>query len=164
LTIVVSPKPPFPLEVVVTDAGTKAALLVLRTSPADQPIAPHTIVGQVALATHGPAWSTFRPNRAFIDRLHRYLRGEAKARPPGLAKARVQPGEYVYVIDERAPDPSGDVEPHDIVGAYHSNSDGTARPATFKYNPNHRLVLGDGTLSGYLTDPDLHAALLEPSS
>jgi hypothetical protein len=140
--------------------GQRARLAVLDMIPGmDIPGA--SVVGSLEPADGPPNWSTFKRNTRFADAYTRYMRGEANVRPAILEDARVKPGEYVYVIDQRTPTPQGRVPWTDIVGWYESDPAGAPRPETFAYNKDHVLVTPEGRWSSVLDDDGLGKALRE---
>src|SRR5262245_29225802 len=62
---------------------------------------------------------TFRPNRTFIDFLHRVIADHGSCSAELAEGARQQRNGWLYVIDPRTPEgPNGNVGPEDIVGAF----------------------------------------------
>jgi hypothetical protein len=57
--------------------------------------------------------------------------------------AQDQGSGYLYLLDERTPDPGGRVPPEDIVGAIEV-SDGKPLPGSYQHNPRHRLLTPAG--------------------
>lgn len=113
------------------------------------------------MGTTGPEWSGFRRNRVFVDFFVRYMRGEQSAKPDVLTTARVNPGEYLYIIDPRTPTPDGDVPWCDVVGYYRTDASGAPLRETFAYNEEHQLVTPAGVPSGMVSDPQLRLAARE---
>ena len=87
---------------------------------------------------------TFRPNRAFIDLLHRVI-AEVGARSPELAAAaREQRDGWLYVIDPRTPEgPDGRVGPEDIIGAFEVRG-GALVPGSYQPNDGYRVLTENG--------------------
>lgn len=125
-------------------------------------IPPQAVVGLVdRRALRGGATrltpETFRPNQVFREFLHDVL-SDCLPRTEGIrAEARRLGDGYVYVIDGRTPDPTGDVPSHDIIGAVEARG-GEVVPGSYQANPDHRIVTEDGLfrLSG-----ELQACLME---
>lgn len=70
-------------------------------------------------------------------------------------QAQDQGSGYLYLLDERTPDPGGRVPPEDIVGAIEV-SDGKPVPGSYQHNPRHRLL----TPAGWFRMPtEIEAAL-----
>jgi hypothetical protein len=137
--------------------GKPVRLLALSDEGAE--VAPFAIVGQLDGTDGPPSWASFRRNKSFVEFYSRYMRGELTEKPSILGKARVRPGDYVYVIDKRTPTPQGKVPLSDIVGWYKSASDGAPMAATFEYNKDHLLVTPPGELSAILSEVPLHGAI-----
>jgi hypothetical protein len=141
-----------------TSGGASSLFAVLGLAPGAD-VAPARIVGALQAASDGPRFSTFQRNGAFVAAYVRYMRGELTAKPEILQKARVKPGQHVYVIDPRTPTPDGDVPWRDIVGWYQSDDAGKPRAKTFTYNGEHELVTKEGRWSRVLDDASLVASL-----
>jgi hypothetical protein len=140
----------------VTRKGEPLCVVALAGARDDAPVPAHAIVGQMKLAAGGaPDWHSFQKNRTFLDFYTRFMRGELPTKPEMLERARVKPGEYIYVIDARTPTPEGEVPWVDIVGHYQTKTDGTAKSETFEYNEEHLLVRGEGLLSAIFDDERL---------
>jgi hypothetical protein len=108
----------------------------------------------------------FQENPAFVQ----FLRGLISARVytvEGLRRAAEQQGEgYVYLIDARTPEPDGQVPPADVIGAV-SVHGGSLVAASYRHNPNHRLLTNDGffklpTELETILLTDLHARCAQP--
>jgi hypothetical protein len=142
--------------------------LILAFEPEDEMvrggIPAHAIVGEFRDAGREPNWKAFSRNVSFVEFFTRYMRGGLTIRPAILDAAKVVAGEYVYVIDRRTADPTGDVPFHDIIGWYESNAQGRPVPESFVYNADHKIGLEDGTLSSILSDSNVHAAVLAMSA
>ncbi len=144
-----------PLELYAIDKTTPAtALVALRRPPGVRDVPASAIVGAVELRHTEPAWETLTLMKAF-DELHRsYMRGERALKPSLLRAARVRPGEHVYVIDGRVPDPGGEVPFREIIGWYQSDAEGRPIAATFEYNEEHAPI-EHGAPSSIFSDPAL---------
>jgi hypothetical protein len=87
----------------------------------------------------------FQENPAFVEYL-RALISDRICEVEGLRRAARRLGEgHVYLIDERTPQPDGQVPPADILGAV-KVQDGRLVTASYQHNPNHRLLTKDGFL------------------
>lgn len=85
----------------------------------------------------------FQENPAFVQLL-RNLISERVYELEGLRRAGEQQGDgYVYLIDARTPEPDGQVPPADVIGAV-SVHGGSLVAASYRHNPNHRLLTKDG--------------------
>lgn len=148
---------PLDIELVMTGASSSTMLVVARVGPPDAPIDPRTIIGSVKSDEHGPDWSTFENNPPFSEWIRTYLQGDKGTPPEAIAGGRVQPGERFFVVDARA---GGDeVAPHDVVGAYETDTSGAAVGATFRLNPNYRFIDLHGRMSSLLEEESLVTAL-----
>lgn len=142
------------------DPATTRALVALKRPPGVLDVPGMALVGTVELLDMLADWSTIEVASSFVTLYTSYMRGERSAKSHML-KARVNPGEYVYVIDGRVADPRGQVPFHDIVGWYRSDSSGAPIPESFTYNTKHRLVSG-GMPSSILSDPQFIAIAYGP--
>jgi hypothetical protein len=85
----------------------------------------------------------FQENPAFVHFL-RELISEKVYTVGGLRRTGEQQGEgYVYLIDARTPEPQGKVTPADVIGAVTVHG-GSLVAASYRHNPNHRLLTADG--------------------
>lgn len=86
----------------------------------------------------------FRPNRTFIDFLHRVL-ADWGARCSELAESAREQGEgWQYLIDLRTPEGvNGNVPPDDIIGAFEVRK-GVVVPGSYWRNPNYRVLTKNG--------------------
>jgi len=85
----------------------------------------------------------FRPNKAFVEFLHRAI---AQFGPdcPGLqAAAQGQEEGWVYIIDGRTPSPQGTVPLEDILGAFEV-ADGRLVRGSYQGSRTHLLVSEHG--------------------
>ena len=126
---------PIPVEILLVseESGARALVAMRRVQPtADIP--PEALVGTVVMDGTEPQWKSFEMMDRFRSNLAAYMKGELALKPSILNEARVSPGEYVYVIDGRAPDPQGDVAFHEIIGWYTSGPSGRPVANSFEYN------------------------------
>lgn len=125
-------------------------------------IPPQAIVGLVdpRALREGPVPLTpdnFRPNKVFREFLQEVL-SRCVFRAQGIhAQARKLGDGYVYVIDGRTPDPTGEVPAHDIIGAVEAR-DGEVVPGSYQPNANHRIVTEHGL---FQLGRELQACLVE---
>jgi hypothetical protein len=63
---------------------------------------------------------------------------------------------FVYVMDARTPDRTGTVPPEDVIGAVQVQG-GEPVPDSYRANPKHQLLTGNGFFS---LGAELHAALM----
>jgi hypothetical protein len=100
----------------------------------------------------------FSRNRVFVDFMHDVIARNAPDDPSFQAAARRQGDGYIYIIDQRTPDPAGTVPPEDIIGAFKVIG-GAADPASYWQNPNHVIL---SSSNGFFNlGPNLQNALLE---
>ncbi len=70
-------------------------------------------------------------------------------------EAEIQGSGYVYLLDERTPDPAGRVSSTDIIGAIEV-SNGNPVAGSYRHNPRHRLLTAAGW---FRLPPELEAPL-----
>jgi hypothetical protein len=88
---------------------------------------------------------SFRPNRTFIDFLHRIIVDVGSRSPELAAGARVQQNGWLYVIDPRTPEgPNGHVGPEDIIGAFEVR-DGELVQGSYQANTDYRALTMNGS-------------------
>lgn len=85
----------------------------------------------------------FRDNLRFVRYLHQFLAQNAIGETAMLEAAQRQGNGYIYLIDNRVADPSGEVPPEDIIGVVQV-IDGQVMPNSYQRNPNHQILTGDG--------------------
>jgi hypothetical protein len=103
------------------------------------------------------AETSFRPNPAFVEEMHRVI-ADTGPRSPALAKtARRQKEGYVYVIDLRTPQGvQGAVPPEDIIGAFKVEQSRVV-PGSYRRSPQHKIFSRNGLVR---LPPDLNDALI----
>jgi hypothetical protein len=106
-----------------------------------------------------PLSASFQRNTTFVEFFTHFMRGELPEQPAILTKARVQPGEFLYVIDPRVGSADGDVPFPEIVGWYSTDPTGAPIAASFEYNDDHLLMRADGAASGVLREASLQRAV-----
>jgi hypothetical protein len=100
----------------------------------------------------------FSRNRVFVDFMHDVIARSAPDDPSFQAAAQQQRDGYIYIIDQRTPDPTGTVPPEDIVGAF-KVVNGAADRESYWRNPKH-LILSSS--NGFFNlGPYLQKTLLE---
>ena len=100
--------------------------------------------------------ANFRPNKRFVDLLHRVVAEHAPYSKGLQAAARQQGTGWVFLIDARTRTPGGEVPPHDIIGAFEVR-DGEVVPGSYQVNANHRIFSSDGL---FKLEPTLHEQLM----
>ena len=112
-------------------------------------LCPEAIVGFIRrpLAT-GEAITpeVFTRNRVFVEFMHDVIARHGPLQPDFQAEAHRLGDGFVYVIDQRTPDPGGAVPPHDIVGGFQVTN-GKVVPGCYNRNPNHVILSADGFFS-----------------
>ena len=113
-----------------------------------------SIVGEVTPTGEG----TFDPsslklNPEFIEGFTGYMNEVQAASPEIVDQARDLPSGWVYIIDPRNVDESGeDPPPSDLVGAFAVDDIGQVVPKSFQYNANHVLIDQERGMSGLFSD------------
>jgi hypothetical protein len=92
---------------------------------------------------HSLAPSDVQENGPFLRLLSRVLFEITDQCGAIRREAEIQGSGYIYLLDERTPDPSGRVPPDDIIGAIEV-SNGKPVPGSYQHNPRHRLLTADG--------------------
>lgn len=115
------------------------------------------IIGTVPENASSINQNNFKSNSIFVDFLHTIIKRHAPVNPGLQSSVQQQPNGWVYVIDCRADDPQGEVEPEDIIGAFKIES-GRVTPESYKKNNKHLLVSKRGV---FCLDQWLERALLE---
>jgi hypothetical protein len=108
-------------------------------------LCPEAIVGVITrpLATGESITSeVFASNRVFVEFMHDVIAQHGPLQPDFQAEARRLGDGFVYVIDQRTPDPGGSVPPHDIVGSFQVTN-GKVVPGSYNRNPNHVILSAD---------------------
>lgn len=101
--------------------------------------------GLAGRLTDGPSHfdaDHFAPNTRFIDVLQAVIAREGKLAPLLIAAARARGSGWIYMIDERTPDPDGEVPPEDILGAFEV-ADGRIGP--YRASEHYRFLTTNGT-------------------
>jgi hypothetical protein len=85
----------------------------------------------------------FIQNRSFVDFMHGVIQRRAPETAGLAAEAQRQGEGWVYIVDQRTPNPSGDVPPQDVVGAFEVKG-GSVEPNSYQANKRHRVMTADG--------------------
>jgi hypothetical protein len=100
----------------------------------------------------------FSRNRVFVDFMHDVIARNAPDDPSFQAAAHRQHDGYIYIIDQRTPQPAGTVPPEDIVGAF-KVVNGVADRESYWRNPKHVIL---SSSNGFFNlGPHLQQTLLE---
>ncbi len=95
-------------------------------------------IGHVAISP-----DNFLRNSVFVEFMHGIVARYAPLEPDSIAEAKRQGNGYLYIIDQRTPNPRGRVPPEDIVGGFELR-DGQIVPGKYVPNPNLRILSGNG--------------------
>ena len=107
----------------------------------------HAIVGTLSeQVADEPGPDSFKPNPVFTDLLHRMVGRDAPGDPALRAEAARVGNGWLYVVDQRTPNPRGPVPPEDIVG-YFAVQDGLPVARSYQGNPSYQLLTGRGLFS-----------------
>jgi hypothetical protein len=99
----------------------------------------------------------FIRNSSFVKFLHTSIAEYSPRTKSFQATAQKLRNGWVYVIDQRTPDPAGNVPPEDIFGSFEIGK-GEVIGGSYKPNDNHRILSQKGffsleiELSEYLID------------
>ena len=99
----------------------------------------------------------FTRNSVFVEFMHEVIVRHAPKDPTFQAEARRQGNGWIYIIDQRTPDPAGTVPPEDIVGSFQI-ANGKVIPESYQSNPKHLILSSKGffdlgaNLNGALVD------------
>jgi hypothetical protein len=99
----------------------------------------------------------FAQNPVFVEFMHDVIARHGPKDSDFQVEARRQHDGWIYVIDQRTPDPAGTVPSEDIVGSFQIVN-GKVIPDSYQPNPNHVIV----SLRGFFDlGPNLNSALLD---
>lgn len=99
----------------------------------------------------------FRRNRVFVELMHDVIASHAPKDPTFQAEARRQGNGWIYVIDQRTPDPAGTVPPEDIVGSFQI-ANGRVISESYQSNSKHLILSSKGFFD---LGANLNGALLD---
>ena len=109
-------------------------------------LCPEAIVGVITrplAAGEAITPDVFARNRVFVEFMHEVIAEHGPVQPDFQAEARRLGDGFVYVIDQRTPDPGGSVPPRDIFGSFQV-TDGKVVTGSYTRNPNHVILSADG--------------------
>lgn len=142
-------------EVAADQGGTRHLLAFIEPVRAGSSgINPRAVVGEITpLNEGGYDPRSLKLNPEFIETFTDYM-NEVQARTPEICEqARSLSSGWVYIIDPRNTDQSGDDPPSsDLVGAFAVDDVGQVVPQSFQYNSNHALIDQDRGMSGLFSD------------
>jgi hypothetical protein len=99
----------------------------------------------------------FAPHRLFVEFLHQVIARHAANDPGFQAEAQRLRDGWIYIIDQRTPDPAGTVPPEDVIGGIQI-ANGKMIPESYQRNPNHLILSSTGFFD---LGPYLNGALLD---
>ncbi|GIF23829.1 hypothetical protein BJ973_004441 [Actinoplanes tereljensis] len=102
---------------------------------------PEAVVAVVGAEDPTPA--DIRENGPFLRLLSRVIFENIDHCEYVRREAEIQVAGFVYLLDERTPDPGGRVDQADIVGEVEVRN-GTLVPGSYRHNPRHRLFTTHG--------------------
>ena len=100
---------------------------------------------------------SFKPNRRFVELLHRVIATYAPTLQALQDEAQRIGDGSVFVIDGRAPTPRDAVNPEDIIGGF-SVAAGIVLSESYQASPNHLLLNRHGW---FVLNPQLQDKLIE---
>ena len=121
---------------------------------------PEAIVGVVSRPLESDERITpdvFVRNRVFVEFMHEVITRYAPKDPAFQTTASRQGDGWIYVIDQRTPDPAGTVPPEDIIGGFQI-ANGKVIPESYQRNSKHVIFSSKGffdlgaNLNGALVD------------
>lgn len=89
--------------------------------------------------------AVFARNHAFVEFMQKVIGQRGPDLESLRAEARSQGDGWLYVVDQRARTPGGQVPPEDIVGAFEVRSSQVV-PGSYRPNPKHALLTANGFL------------------
>lgn len=84
---------------------------------------------------------SLKVNRDFKDTVHNFCLDVLSGMSKFLNKAKEQRSGWLYIIDQRTPEPAGEVPPGDIIGAFEISN---GKIASYKPNPNYSIKSKNG--------------------
>jgi hypothetical protein len=130
-----------------TAEGTRDYVtLVTSETFCSRGLLPEAIVGVLSRPLESDELITpdiFARNRVFVEFMHEVIARHAPNDPGFQAEARRQGNGWIYVIDQRTPDPAGTVPPEDIIGAFQI-ANGKVIPESYQRNSNHVIFSSKG--------------------
>ena len=99
----------------------------------------------------------FTRNHVFVEFMHEVIARHAPRDPSFHEEARRQGNGWIYIIDQRTPDPAGTVPPEDIVGCFQI-ANGKVIPESYQSNSKHLIFSAHGFFD---LGSNLNGALLD---
>jgi hypothetical protein len=118
---------------------------------------PEAVVGTLPPNVNSVNQIDFKPNPAFVDFLHMVIRRYAPLSADLQNAAKRKHEGWMYIIDCRVPNPQGEVESEDVIGAFKIEA-GLIVPDSYRRNNQHLLVSQRGL---FCLDDWLKSKLLE---
>jgi hypothetical protein len=101
--------------------------------------------------------ANFNWNRSFVDFMHNMIARRGPKLSGVRGQARRQRDGWLYIVDQRTPNPQVSIPPEDIVGAFQVR-DGQILPDSYHPSQSHVLLSNHGFVR---LGPELQACLLE---
>jgi hypothetical protein len=99
----------------------------------------------------------FIRNSLFVEFLHKSIEEYAPQTKSFQTTAQKLKNGWLYVIDQRTPDPGGNVPPEDIIGAFEIRK-GKVIEGSYKPNDKHRIL---STKGFFRLDAELYEYLID---
>ena len=125
-----------------TEEGFKnIASFISKEDAFKKGLLPESIIGYFTnqINTNELKPENFLRNSLFVEFLHKSIAEYAPRIKSFQVTARKLKNGWVYIIDQRTPDPNGTVPPEDIIGAFEIK-DGKFINGSYKPNFNHRVL------------------------
>ena len=129
-----------------TEEGFKnIASFISKEDAFKKGLLPESIIGYFTnqINTNELKPENFLRNSLFVEFLHKSIAEYAPQIKSFQVTARKLKNGWVYIIDQRTPDPNGTVPPEDIIGAFEIK-DGKFINGSYKPNINHRVLSHHG--------------------
>src|SRR5262245_16395659 len=85
----------------------------------------------------------FTRNQVFVEFMHQVIARHAPKDPSFTDEAPRKGNGWIYIIDQRTPDPAGTVPPEDIVGCFQI-ANGKVIPESYQSNSKHLIFSSRG--------------------
>jgi hypothetical protein len=124
-------------------------------------IGPDAIVGEFKpplTASEPMSSDQFLVNPSFVAFMHDLIARYAPEEKRFKSEAKKLIEGWIYIIDQRTPNPEGEVPSEDIIGAFQVDN-GALIPGSYKPNPKHRIL--SDSRGFFCLDKELHQRLLD---
>jgi hypothetical protein len=130
-----------------TDDGTRDFVtLVTPEIFGSRGLVPEAIVGVLSRLLEDDERITqdvFSRNSVFVEFMHEVIARHAPKDSAFQAEARRQGNGWIYIIDQRTPDPGGTVPSEDIIGGFQI-ANGKVISESYQRNSKHRIFSSKG--------------------